>query len=127
MKKLLIVILILIIAAFAGYKYIYQSHRDIEGEKAAYTVQATDLIKEFSETPDVASAKYLNTTIIVKGKLTEIEVNSLLLDNAAYCSFDVNHSIPESSLNSSYTVKGRCIGYDELLEIVKLDQASIIK
>ncbi|KAA1244126.1 hypothetical protein [Aquimarina sp. RZ0] len=127
MKKLLVVILILMIAAFAGYKYIYQSHRDIEGEKAAYTIEATDLIKEFSETPEITSKKYLNKTMIVKGKLTEIEVNSLLLDNAAYCTFDTAHSIPESGLSEQYAIKGRCIGYDELLEVVKLDQASIIK
>ncbi len=127
MKKLLIVILILGIAAFVGYKYVYQSHRDIQGEKAEFTVDATELAREFSENSDVTSKKYLNKTIIVEGKLTEIEANSLMLNDAAYCTFDINHNISESSLNSKYAIKGRCIGYDELLEVVKLDQASIIK
>ncbi len=127
MKKLLIVILILGIAAFVGYKYVYQSHRDIQEEKAEFTVDATDLAREFSESPDTASKKYLNKTIIVKGEVTEIEGNSLMLNEAAYCTFDVDHNIAGSSLQSKYTIKGRCIGYDELLEVVKLDQASIIK
>ncbi|WP_299256505.1 hypothetical protein [uncultured Aquimarina sp.] len=128
MKKLLIAILILGIAAFVGYKYIYQSHRDIQEEKAEFTVDATDLAREFSETPDITSKKYLNKTIIVKGEVTEIEANSLMLNDAAYCTFDNDHNIAPSSLQSKkYTIKGRCIGYDELLEVVKLDQASIIK
>lgn len=127
MKKLLIIILILGLAGFIGYKYVYQSHRDIQSEKAEFTIVATDLVKEFSENPDISSKKYLNKTIVVTGKLTEIEANSLMLDNASYCTFDINHNISESSLNASYIIKGRCIGYDELLEVVKLDQATIVK
>ncbi len=127
MKKLLIVILILLIGGFIGYKYIYQSHRDIQDEKAEFTVNATDLAKEFSKNQESTTKKYLNKTIIVKGKLTEIEDNAMMLNDAAYCTFDVNHNISESSLNSIFTIKGRCIGYDELLEVVKLDQVSIVK
>jgi len=127
MKKVLILVLILIVGAFIGYKYIYQSHRDIQTEKAEFTIDATSLAKEFAENPDITSKKYLNKTIIVKGEITEIEDNSLMLTNASYCTFDTNHNVPESDLNSKYTIKGRCIGYDELLEVVKLDQASIIK
>ncbi|MBW1295778.1 OB-fold protein [Aquimarina litoralis] len=127
MKKLIIVIVILIIGGVVGYKYIYQSHRNIQEEEAAFNIEATSLVKEFSEDADLASKKYLNKTIIVKGKLTEIEANSLMLADAAYCTFDVNHNISDADLNSEYAIKGRCIGYDELLEVVKLDQASIIK
>lgn len=126
MKKLLIIILILLIGGFIGYKYIYQSHRDIQGEKAEFTVDATDLAGEFSENQDSATKKYLNKTIVVKGTLTEIEDNSMMLNDAAYCTFDSNHNISKSNLNSKYTIKGRCIGYDELLEVIKLDQASIV-
>ncbi|MHA7057560.1 OB-fold protein [Aquimarina sp. M1] len=127
MKKILAVVLTLGILGFLGYKYVYQSHRDIQGEEAKFIVDATELAREFSQDPEVSSKKYLNMTIIVKGGLTEIENNSMMLDDAAYCSFDGNHNISKSNLNSMYTIKGRCIGYDELLEIVKLDQAAIIK
>ncbi len=127
MKKLLIAILIIGITAFIGYKYLYQSHRDIQGEKAEFTLGATELVREFFESSDISSKKYVNKTIIVHGKLTEIEDNSLLLNDAVYSTFDTNHNVSVSSLNSDFTIKGRCIGYDELLEVVKFDQASIIK
>jgi len=127
MKKLLIILLILLIGAFIAYQYVYQSHRNIEDEKAEYTILAADLVKEFSQSQETASKKYLNKTIIVKGELTEIEDNSLLLNDAAYCTFDTTHTISGSSLKSMFTIKARCIGYDELLEVVKLDPASIIE
>ncbi|WP_299607536.1 hypothetical protein [uncultured Aquimarina sp.] len=127
MKKLIIILVILAIGGFFGYKYLYQSHRNIEKEEASFNLEAISLVKEFSKDAELASKKYLNKTIIVKGALTEIESNSLMLANAAYCTFDANHGILETNLNSVYSIKGRCIGYDELLEIVKLDQASIIK
>lgn len=127
MKKLIIVLAILVVGGFFGYKYLYQPHRNIQQEKATFELEAISLVKEFSEDTELASMKYLNKTIIVKGALTEIESNSLMLANAAYCTFDANHDILETNLNSIYSIKGRCIGYDELLEVVKLDQASIIK
>lgn len=127
MKKLIIILVVLAIGGFFGYKYLYQSHRNIEEEDASFELEAISLVKEFSENTELASMKYLNKTIIVKGALTEIESNSLMLANAAYCTFDTNHDILETHLNSVYSIKGRCIGYDELLEVVKLDQASIIK
>ncbi|GAA0729805.1 hypothetical protein GCM10009430_40330 [Aquimarina litoralis] len=127
MKKLIIVLVILAIGGFLGYKYLYQSHRNIEEEKASFELEAISLVKEFSDDMEQASKKYLNKTIIVKGELTEIESNSLMLANATYCTFDTNHNISNANLNSVYSVKGRCIGYDELLEVVKLDQASIVK
>lgn len=127
MKKLIIVLVILVIAGFFGYKYLYQSHRNIEEEEASFKLEAISLVKEFSKDVALASKKYVNKTIIVKGALTEIESNSLMLANAAYCTFDTNHDILETNLNSVYSIKGRCIGYDELLEVVRFDQASLVK
>ncbi len=127
MKKLLFGVLFLAVAGFFLYNFVYKSHRDIRDEKAEFTVNASDLVKEFLTNRDSSSKKYLNKTIIVTGKLSEIEVNSLMLNEATYCTFDTNHNIPEADLNSQYSIKGRCLGYDELLEIVKLDQASIVE
>lgn len=127
MKKLIIAIVIIAVAGFLGYNYIYQSHRDIESEKAEFTVNATELAKEFSENQEVSSKKYLNKTIIVEGELTEIEENSITISEAVYCSFDSNTDFSNQNVGTQLKIKGRCIGYDELLEVIKLDQATILK
>ena len=57
-----------------------------------------------------------------RGHLSE----ALILNNRVYITF--NQSTNKSfDLGAVVDVKGRCIGYDELLEWVKLDQAIVIK
>lgn len=128
MKRILILLAIVVgVVLFIGYNYVYQDHRNIEEEAAAFTVSATDLAKEFTSNADEASKKYLNKTILVTGELTEIEDNSLMINEAVYITFDAGFDNSLYSLKSLMKVKGRCIGYDELLEVIKLDQAVVEK
>jgi len=115
-------VIIVAIAGYFGYNYMYQDHRDISSEAAKVDVLASDLLQMFkeSETPEV-----LNSTVQVSGIVTETDANSITLDGNVQCSFD--EAVQGVQVNDKLTIKGRCIGYDELFEIVKLDQSTIIK
>lgn len=126
MKKIVLVIIILLIACGLMYTYVYQSHRDIQEEKAAHTLEAITLAKEFAEDQEVASEKYLNKTIVVYGKVTELEDSAISVSEAVYATFDKELENPPI-MESNVKVKGRCIGYDELLEVIKIDQAAILE
>ena len=123
-KKLKFVVLFFFL--FSGtyflYNYLYQNHRNIQLEKAEVIVSAEGLIDFFKKNE---SEKVLNKTLEINGLLTEIGSKSLIIDNKVQCSF--NFEIKDFKINQNITVKGRCIGYDELFEIVKIDQSSIIK
>ncbi|HBC03364.1 MAG TPA: hypothetical protein DC015_03990 [Aequorivita sp.] len=67
----------------------------------------------------------MNQTISVTGVITNLEDGAITLDESVYATFDEN--IPQLTTNEKIMIKGRCIGYDELFEIVKLDQCSLIK
>jgi len=121
-KKLLILALILIVAGYFGYNYIYQDHRNIETEKAEFTIDATSLVAEFSENLSNAETKYLNKTIQITGKITELANNELTINEGVFCTFNAENFNTTFKLNDTVTIKGRCIGFDDLLEIVKLDQ-----
>lgn len=125
MRKI-IVLIILILVAFLGYNYIYQDHRDIKTEKEDYTVTSSFISLEFSNNLSESESKYLNKTIIVSGNISEINENNLTLNEQVFCQFKegINSSI---KLNTEIKIKGRLIGYDDLLEKVKLDQCNIIK
>lgn len=125
MRKI-IVLIILILVAFLGYNYIYQDHRDIKTEKEDYTVTSSFISLEFSNNLSESESKYLNKTIIVSGNISEINENNLTLNEQVFCQFKegINSSI---KLNTEIKIKGRLIGYDDLLEQVKLDQCNIIK
>jgi hypothetical protein len=125
MRKIIIFI-ILILLAVLGYNYIYQDHRDIKTEKVDYAVSSSSISLEFSNNPSESESKYLNKTIVVSGNISEINENNLTLNEQVFCQFieGINASI---KLNSEIKIKGRLIGYDDLLELVKLDQCNIIK
>jgi len=120
--KLLIALFLLILAAYFTYNYMYQDHRDIKTEEAKVTVYTSELVDFFK---NEKSAEVLNNTVQVSGVITEIDTNSLTLDDRVQCSFETK--IQNAKINDSITVKGRCIGYDDLFEIVKLDQSPINK
>ncbi len=124
MKKYALLILLVIgLSGYAVYNYMYKDHRDIAKETAAYEVDAITLAQEFAVEPEKTLSKYLNKTILVNGTVTEIESNAISLSEAVYCTF--TEKVPSSiSINTPLQIKGRCIGYDELLEVIKIDQST---
>lgn len=126
-KRLLIAIVLLCIAAIIGYNYIYQDHRDIATEEAQFSLSAKALTDDFRIDEEIATAKYLNKTLQITGKLTQKDGKTGVLEHVVFFALSENEIIPNAtSLEQTIIIKGRCIGYDSLLEEVKLDQTSII-
>lgn len=119
-------IIVLIITTVIGYNYVYQDHRDIENEQTEFTMSSVEINQLFSKNSVAAEQKFLNKTIEVSGLITDISSNDITIDDKIFCQFSNNL---ETSLNKNEKVKikGRVIGYDDLLEQVKLDQCSINK
>ena len=123
MKKWFIIILICVIG-FLGYKYVYQDHRNIANESSVYKVTAIDISIEFEINPISSENKYLNKTIEISGKISDKNSQNITLDGKVFCQF--SSKIQTITDTNIITVKGRFIGYDDLLEQVKLDQCIII-
>ncbi|WP_140485463.1 OB-fold protein [Flavobacterium sp. GSA192] len=127
-KKIRYGILILLVAAIAIYNYTYQEHRDISSEKATYTISIPTLKKEFATNDSLAFAKYQDQTIELTAKITTIDTENkaVILDNKVFATF--NDSLPKDIVSGKkIKIKGRFLGYDELLEEFKIDQSSIIR
>ena len=125
MKKKLFLAMFFLILVFIGYKYTYQDHREISSEKEVFNDRALVLKQYFHDKLDESSGKYLNKTIVVSGVVSEIGANAIMINESAYCLFD--EKIIGLNLGAQIKIKGRCIGYDELLEVVKVDQSVILK
>lgn len=124
MKKWILLALLAVISILT-YNYIYQNHRDINKEKAEYNLTSVEILKKFSTDPDNSEKKYLDKTIEVIGKITDQTENTITLDHIVFCQFNTNINIQLKD-NSQIKIKGRFIGYDDLLEQIKLDQCNII-
>lgn len=125
MRKYWILIVIIVLAAFIGYSYLYKDHRNIEGENAQYSLTAEQIHSEFNIDPIVSQNKYLNKTIAISGNVTEINENEITINDMVFCQISEKTIQQEIKLNSNITIKGRFIGYDDLLEQIKLDQCII--
>lgn len=125
-KILLAIVCLIIIGFFAVRYYVYHGgERNIQKEEAAFTVSSSVIVGEFTNDVDKANKKYLEKPVAVSGKVSSVEGQGVILDNSVNCNF----SKPDVSIKvgQSVTVKGRVIGFDDLLGELKLDQCSISK
>lgn len=123
--KIGLLIGLLLIISLAIYNYVYKNHRNIKMETPVFVVQSSTLIDEFVSNMDISSKKYIDKIIQVSGLVTAIDVISLEMDTNISCYF--NDTIAGNNLlNKNITIKGRCIGFDELLDEIKIDQCLII-
>jgi hypothetical protein len=122
-KKIIIILLILFLVIFVTYKYVYKQHRDVSTEKVDHKGTVKDILSDFQTNEVNANAKYLDKTIEVSGTISSIdfELNSLFLDEILFVT--LKDKLPKSlQLQSAIKIKGRFIGYDALLEELKMDQ-----
>ncbi len=124
MKKSRIIGIALVIAVLVGIGvYWYVMHggaRNLASEDAAYTVNANDIVQEFSTNSERANKKYLEKAVVVTGKVTEVHANQVIIDNSVVCLLQQPDS--KVKINQSIIMKGRVVGFDDFMGEIKLDQ-----
>ena len=125
-SKGLLAIVLLIIIALVIYNYIYKSHRNIKTEITSFVITASDLANEFTSDIKNSNEKFLDKTLEISGIVTSVDKTSLEIENNISCYFD-NTITNDQLLHKKITVKGRCIGFDELLDEIKIDQCTVIE
>ena len=126
MRKIIVFILLLVILGVLGYNYLYQDHRDISTEKPDIEITSQEISNQFTSNSVLSEQKYIDKVIQVSGMITELNSSDLTLDDAVFCQFKDNIDTA-FKIGDNLTLKGRCIGYDDLLEQVKLNESTIIK
>jgi len=123
-QHFVITFLTLIVAVgFGVYKYTYKPHRNIATEKVDFNITPIELVKLMSN--DIDAMKLTDKVIKTSGKVTDIEKDAVILDDKIQVNLNADF-INQTTTGEQITIKGRCVGYDDLLEIVKIDQASLI-
>ncbi len=106
----------------------YRDHRNIATETADFTVTVNDLKKEFIENDSLAYMKYKDKTIQLSAKVTSIDTenNAIVVDEKLYATF-MKAFKSDLAIGKQITIKGRFLGYDDLIEEFKIDQVTIVK
>jgi hypothetical protein len=123
-KKILIIsvsVLLIVFVAAVGYNYVmHGGARNLSDEDTAFSIKSKVIIDEFSTQTDVSTKKYLDKAIAISGTITSVNGNEVILDNSIICNLkDADATL---KVNQSVTLKGRLVGFDDLMEEIKLDQ-----
>lgn len=99
--------------------------RDVQAEKTEFVVTSKDFKTEFATNADVATKKYLNKTIEVSGAVTAVEDSIVTLDETILCTMKTMDK--DATVGKSVKIKGRVMGFDDLMGELKLDECNISK
>lgn len=125
-KKYAWLISALLLLGFSSFyiynNVLYKDLRNIQNEKPAFSISTSDLANDYLSNSSKADLKYLNKTIEIEGKVTEALDSTLTLDHKVFCK--MNQIADPNSINKKIKIKGRCIGFDDLFGLIKLDQCN---
>ena len=120
-KIIIFSIVAIIIVTFAGYYYVmHGGARNLSNEETAYTISSKNITDQFAANVDASNKKYLDKAIAINGIVTNVNGKEVILDNSIICNLkEVDATIQK---NQKVTLKGRVVGYDDLMGEIKLDQ-----
>lgn len=116
-------LLLVVIVGYAVLNYAYKPHQTVDERDIKFTGTAT----EFSITVAKDAAPWQDVVVQLTGTITATDANGFTLNNNTYCQVSDTKVLATLNNGQNVTVKARMIGYDDLLEELKLDQTKIIK
>ena len=131
LKTFLIIMGILILGGviagpkFKDYLVNNLGKRDLQSEEAAFTLKTKDILAEFTANETAANKKYLEKPVVISGVITSVNDKEVIIDEVVVCGFTTADATLK--VGQSVNVKGRVIGYDDLMGGVNMDQCSINK
>ena len=119
----------LFVTVIAVVYYTYNKpHRDFNKSPIQFKIESKKLISVYQNNSKEANSKYLDKIILITGVITDFEKDIIILDNGIVCTLDSSQKIDDQIYTGSeISIKGRCIGYDDLFEEVRVDHSFIIK
>ena len=122
-KIAIVVTLFLLITAYVVKGIIYKPHTTIDDMEVVYQGDAS----EFLEILKNEALKWQDKAVELSGTISSKDANGVMLNSNVYCQLKDTKDLSKLKEKAIVTLKGRVIGYDDLLEELKLDKTIIIK
>ena len=116
-NKLVTILSIIVLSIIISIKYIYQPHQKTEDLNTIFQGNPQQFKHEILKEP----SRYHNAIVEIKGKVISKGLNGIMLEESIYCAIKDSTIIEKNII----TIKGRFIGYDDLMEEFKIDKCII--
>ena len=120
-NKFIVFLLAICCSGYVYYTHLMKPPASIESRQVAFTGTAA----AFSPKAQENANDWLDKVVILEGVVTSKDENGITLNNRVYCQFSATQKIVVAE--QTLKIKGRFIGYDDLLNELKLDQCIIQK
>ena len=129
-KSLLTIVVLIAITIYFIYN---KPHRNILEEEATYSISLAEMNEEFVLNEQDAFDKYFNKVVEIEGIATSINEKAegrydiVIESNGIYANGEIIEATinPEDFLQQKVALKGLFIGYDNLLEEIKVSECSV--
>jgi hypothetical protein len=121
-----VLLILALLIGFSVFNYVFHGGaRDLATEEVAFNVTSKNIIAEFMSNVPLATKKYSDKAIVISGIVTAVSDSIVTVDNTIICNFKT----PDTTIKNeqAISVKGRLVGFDDLMGELKLDQCTINK
>ncbi len=119
-NKKLFLVSILVLVGLYTYSYVFQETETTEEIEVVFTGSSENLISKINE-----GTTYTSKAVVINGNISTINDEGIVIDERVFCQFTNPNTIQKLKKNQSVKVKGIIIGYDDLLNELKLNQCII--
>ena len=105
-------------------KYIYKKHENISLKNPDFVISSDKLYYDFTNFTDSSNSKYLNKIILIDGNLISLDDRNILLSPGISILLEKN--ITKINQKEQIKIKGRCLGFDNILMEVRIDKATLV-
>ena len=118
---LTVIFIVSIVLLFIVTKIIYAPHEKTADVESAYKGKASDFITSINIDTTITAG----IVIELSGRVTSVLDSTITIDNNIFCQFSNQPTL--INLGENVLVKGRYIGFDDIMGEVKLDNCILKK
>ena len=122
-KVFLVFLIVSILMAVVVFNYSMKPPKKIETKEVAFNGTSDTFLSKIQED----AAIWKDKVVVIEGLITSKDEKGITLSNQIYCQFREDTDFTSLNNNDTVKLKGRVMGYDDLLEELKLDQCIIQK
>ena len=120
-KLIITFLLVFSVIGFAIYTYAMQPPTAIENKKIDFSGASDELLLNILDD----TKAWQDKIVVVSWEVTNIDDKGIMLSSKIYCQLKQVTDLQKINPSNNISLKGRIIGYYDLLEELKLDQCII--